>query len=60
MATSDAIYEWECPECGCSSRETGRLATEQQVYCGLCAGDTGRDVRLNRWRPGEGAGDGNG
>ena len=43
------MYHFRCPECEYSDEEAGSLATESQRYCGLCAGDTGRDVRLIRW-----------
>lgn len=43
-------YAWECPECGFDWRESGRLVTTQR-YCGMCAGDSGDDVRITTWKP---------
>lgn len=42
------LYTWRCPECDYDWREGKQLARESQVYCGMCAGDTGGDVRLIR------------
>jgi hypothetical protein len=42
-------YHFQCPECGFDDKEAGQFATEKQIYCGLCAGDNGRDVLLHRW-----------
>ena len=39
---------WECPECGSDDENGKYLARTDQVYCGVCAGDTGRDVRLKK------------
>lgn len=50
---SEPIYEFECPECGFDNKEAKKLATEQQKYCGMCAGDSGRDVLMRRWLPGQ-------
>ncbi len=47
---ADQLYNFECSECGFSDKEAGALAKESQIYCGACAGDTGRDVRLKRWK----------
>jgi hypothetical protein len=47
------LYRFECPECGFSDKEAGSLAEEAQVHCGMCAGDTGKDVRLRRWKADE-------
>jgi hypothetical protein len=45
---SVTYYEFSCPECGFDHEEAGRLATEREIYCGVCAGDCGRDVLLSR------------
>ena len=42
-------WRFRCPECEFDDEEAGRLATDAEVYCGLCAGDCGRDVQLVRW-----------
>jgi hypothetical protein len=42
-------WRFECPECQFDHEEAGRLATDAEVYCGMCAEDCGRDVRLRRW-----------
>jgi hypothetical protein len=44
-------YEFRCPECDFTHKEAGRLAKEQEKFCGMCAGDKGEDVRLRRWLP---------
>jgi hypothetical protein len=44
---------FECPVCEYDHKEAGALATDQQIYCALCAGDCGRDVLLRRWLPEE-------
>lgn len=38
------IYLYECPEC----EETYEKEADErkEIYCGICAGDTGRDVRM--------------
>lgn len=36
-------YYYECPECGDTDTGDGRT-----LYCGICAGDCGRDVRMNK------------
>lgn len=39
---------WECPECG-DDHENGKwLLPPNKRYCGVCAGDGGRDVLVNR------------
>ncbi len=43
-------YHFECPVCGFDDDEAGALAPEHAIYCGMCAGDNGRDVRLRRWK----------
>ena len=48
-ALVEARYHFECRECGYDDKEAGKLATEKQIYCGLCASDNGRDVLLHRW-----------
>lgn len=50
---TEGIYEFECPECGFDHKEAGQLAGENHRYCGVCAGDCGRDVSLKRWLPGK-------
>lgn len=45
------LWCFECPECQFDNVEAGKLATDEQVYCPVCAGDSGRDVRLRRWAP---------
>lgn len=47
-------YHFRCPVCEDNDEEAGYLADEQQIYCGTCAGDTGKDVRLERWPAQEG------
>jgi len=42
-------WRFECPECGFDDEEAGRLATDRVIWCGMCAGDTGRDVKLRKW-----------
>ena len=42
-------YHFECPVCEYDDKEAGRLADETQIYCGMCAGDSGKDVLLKRW-----------
>jgi rubredoxin len=42
------LYYFECPVCGFDHHEAKRLAEEDEIYCPLCAGDNGRDVRLKR------------
>lgn len=37
---------FECPECGLDDAELGRGIGPEVDYCGMCAGDNGRDVRL--------------
>lgn len=40
---------WECPTCGFDWQEAGaRLASPKIRYCGMCAGDNGRDVEIRR------------
>lgn len=46
-------YHFECPVCEFDDGELGRLATEHEIYCGMCAADNGRVVRLVRWREGD-------
>lgn len=46
------LYRFECHDCGFDDIEAGELATEEQVYCPLCAEDSGRAVRLFRWPEG--------
>lgn len=41
-------YEFKCPECGFDHHEHGKLATRSQIHCGICAGDCGTDVFLNK------------
>jgi hypothetical protein len=38
------IYLYECPEC----EETYEKEAEEreEIYCAICAGDVGRDVRM--------------
>ncbi|HMF66118.1 MAG TPA: hypothetical protein VK602_00740 [Phyllobacterium sp.] len=43
------FYHFECPVCEYDDKELGRFATEQEIYCGLCAADNGRDVLVKRW-----------
>lgn len=46
---------WECPECGYDTGEAkGETVPRSRsfAYCGLCAGDTGRDVQVNLRGPG--------
>ena len=45
---SERLYHFECPECGYDDAEAGVLATEKQCYCGLCAGDTGKEVLIRK------------
>jgi hypothetical protein len=38
------IYTYECPECEeVYERESDQ---KEELYCGICAGDVGRDVRM--------------
>lgn len=46
------FYHFECPVCEFDDKEAGALATERRIYCGMCAGDNGRDVLLVRWPEG--------
>ncbi len=43
-------WYFECPECEYDSGEAGMLADQCFGICPLCAGDTGRDVKL-KFRP---------
>lgn len=45
-------FHFMCPECGFDDKESGALASEKQIYCGLCAGDGGDNVRLSMWPEG--------
>lgn len=36
---------YECPECGDSG-----ICPANVIYCGVCAGDTGKDVRIRHIR----------
>lgn len=42
-------WHFSCPECWYDDSEAGGLATDEQIYCGICADDTGRAVLLRRW-----------
>jgi hypothetical protein len=35
-------YRWECPSCG----DEGYTNNSEATFCGICAADNGRDVRL--------------
>lgn len=41
-------YIWKCVECG----DIGTFDTPEEffkvIYCGLCAGDTGKDVLIHK------------
>lgn len=43
---------FECPECGFDNNEAGVGAGPGVRYCGMCAGDNGRDVSVRRGGPG--------
>ncbi|MGR3279604.1 hypothetical protein ACSYAD_31555 [Acaryochloris marina NIES-2412] len=49
MTNSIRRWKWECPECGDDDEDGKYLATDRERYCGVCAGDCGRDVRLKKW-----------
>jgi hypothetical protein len=51
MNAETPIRRWHfrCPECEFDDAEAKALATDDEVYCGMCAADCGRDVRLKRW-----------
>jgi hypothetical protein len=49
LAASERRWCFECPVCEYDHKEAGKLATDQQIYCVLCAGDNGRDVLLRKW-----------
>lgn len=51
--TTAERYRWECPECKYDWNESNSLATEREVYCGLCAEDCGRNVVIRKWLPEE-------
>lgn len=51
------LYHFLCPVCEYGDAEAGKLATESQIYCGLCATDNGVDVLLKRWPAKEGDAD---
>ncbi len=42
-------WHFECPECEYDDREAGQLATNNEIYCPLCASDSGHIVTLKRW-----------
>jgi hypothetical protein len=52
---SERRWRFECRECQFDHEEAGALATDAEIYCPICAEDTGRDVLLRRWLapPGE-------
>jgi hypothetical protein len=45
---TERLFHFECPVCGFDDNEAGSLASESQIYCGLCAEDNGKDVLLKR------------
>lgn len=48
--TPERKYYFECPECEYDDLEAKQLAKETQQFCGVCGEDTGRAIKLIRWR----------
>lgn len=47
---SDRLFYFECPECGHNGdEEGGQLVTEEIFYCGICAGELAKTVRIRKW-----------
>ncbi len=44
-----AIWQFQCPECGIGDTEHGHLLTAHEIHCVVCLEEDGRDVRLQRW-----------
>lgn len=42
-------WHFECPDCQFDDKEAGELATDSEVYCPLCAADSGHTVTLRKW-----------
>ncbi len=47
--TTQAHWEFHCPECGFGHQELGRLARDHDLVCEICDHETGRVVALHRW-----------
>lgn len=44
-------WHFECPDCGFDDKQLGRLAVDNQRYCGTCS-QNGKNRRVVRWLEG--------
>jgi hypothetical protein len=50
MAQSkEAVWHFQCPECGIGDGELGHHAADTEIQCYVCLEETGREVTLQRW-----------
>ena len=51
VLTSESKPRWHfaCRSCGYDDKEAGRLATDEERTCPLCASDSGHVVSLEKW-----------